>query len=382
MISDSPHLYRHGGRAAGRPDALLDHALAQASRVESRGLRAVLTLKHLSHQTGASYPYLREIVQRIRDPYTEFSRTKRSGQSRTISTPELPLMSVQRWILRNILSRIEPHAASFAYQRSRSAPMCAVQHIGAKWLLKTDLHDFFPTIDERAVYRVFLGLGYVPLVSLELSRICTRSMPNGPVIHPDKGFKRYTAIPSYSGTSRMGVLPQGAPTSGALANLAAVRLDERVARIARTRSLIYTRYVDDIVLSGSGRFIRGQVVDTLREVESAAHASGFLLHRRKTQIVPSGARKIVLGVLIGDTGIRIRPEMRSHIQAHIRGVDRFGLDVHARHWGFASVAGIVNHVWGLLWFANDVEPEWSHERQRAWSEILIRQGWTLPYDLM
>jgi hypothetical protein len=40
-------------------------------------------------------------------------------------------------------------------------------------------------------------------------------------------------------------LPQGAPTSGALANLAAYRLDVRVAALAAALGARYARYADD-----------------------------------------------------------------------------------------------------------------------------------------
>ena len=55
-------------------------------------------------------------------------------------------------------------------------------------------------------------------------------------------------------------LPQGAPTSAALANLSAFALDLRLAGLARSFGVQYTRYSDDLTFSGDERFLRSLAV--------------------------------------------------------------------------------------------------------------------------
>ena len=378
MIADSPHLYRQRGMALGHSEELIERALYQAGLVEARGLASVLTLGHLAHQTGVPYRYLRGIVERRRDPYRTFQIARRDGsRGRVISTPEPTLMWAQRWLLRNVFGRVEPHPASFAYQRGRSIKACAMRHLGARWLVKLDLHDFFETIDEVKIFRVLVRLGYGRLPSLEMARLCTRYAGHAshlPVQSYTRSGRLYRGIPRYQ-TSLLGFLPQGAPTSGALANQVAYTLDVELSALATSQGLVYTRYADDLTFSASAHFDRPAAVEVIRAVEGVARASGFQVHKKKTRVVPPGARKIVLGLLVDREAPRLPSDTRRRILGHVRGVERFGLAEHRRHREFASLLGLVNYVDGLLAFAHDVEPSWAAGVRERWKEALTLSGW-------
>jgi RNA-directed DNA polymerase len=94
-------------------------------------------------------------------------------------------------------------------------------------------------------------------------------------------------------------LPQGAPSSPALANLCAYRVDCRLSGLARAAGAEYTRYADDLAFSGDEQFDRG--------VERfAAHAAavlleeGFQVHHRKTRIMRRGVRQYLAGVVANE----------------------------------------------------------------------------------
>lgn len=376
MEQPSPHLYRQQGRQLGVPEAVLTAAADRSSQIEQTGASPILSLRHLAHLTGAPYLYLREIVQRARDPYQTLSRPKRSGGSRPISAPEPMLMDVQRVILRRALRKLQHHPASYAYRQGRSILDCANQHLGARWMIKFDLHNFFGTINERDAYQVFLGRGYAPLVALELARLCTRSRPSDWWGTADP---RYQVIPSYA-VNVMGYLPQGGPTSGALANAVATPLDGALNHTATANGFVFTRYSDDFVFSSTDRFVRTRATHIVREVRKIVEAHHFRLHEKKTRVIPPGARHIVLGLLVADR-VRLLPEFRRRIEVHVNGVTKFGLTSHAQHRGFRSVLSFISHVDGSLSFAKSIEPEWAYRTADSWTAALRANNYPVNIEV-
>lgn len=377
MISASPNLYRKEGAKRSIDPQIVERALQQALPVERKKLPVILTLRHLAHQTGISYAYLREIVERNADPYKPFRIGKRKGGSRLISAPEPLLLALQRWIAHNILNQLKVHDASCAYAPKSSPAKCAERHLGAAWLIKVDIHDFFENISERAAWRVFRSAGYQPLVSLELARLCTRQ-PHGSQVFNSKwhieNAKRY-AIKPYR-TWAMGHLPQGAPTSPMLANLASFQLDSALQTLADRHGLVYTRYSDDIAFSTGGSFDRKRAGQLILEIERLFISFGHALHRNKIMVSPPGARKIVLGLLVHGARLRLTASYRQKVADHVRGVERFGLSAHKAHRHFASLWGMVRHIQGLLSYAEAVEGKAAYADLRArFDAALARDGW-------
>jgi RNA-directed DNA polymerase len=349
-----PHLYiREGLRRSVAVDHL-ERAASEHRRLAARGAYPLITLGQLAHESGATYNYLREVAARLRDPYTSISIPKPSGGLRPISSPEPILMDVQRWILSNVLISVQLHPASFAYRRGVSIVDCATRHAGANWMLKLDLHDFFGSVNESAVYRVFRGLGYRKLLAFELARLSTRA--EGAIFSPE----RHRVISTYS-VDQQGVLPQGAPTSGVLANAVAGHLDARLQHFADEHSMVYTRYSDDLIFSTYKAFDRARAERALGQLAGIVRSSGFTVHRKKSRIIPPGSRRIVLGLLVDDS-VRLLPDARRRIEVHLRGCEKFGIANHARHRKFDSVFSFVDHLGGWISFAMGVE----RERATAW----------------
>lgn len=371
-MSDLPsHLYVRAGLASGHDAGVLARAAHTRAVITGNGGVPVLTLSDLAKQTEVAYGYVRRVIDRSIDEYDSILRMKSDGTTRTISSPRPELLHVQRWLLHNCLSQVPQHDSSFAYRKNRSIVGCAQRHVGANWLVKLDLHNFFGQIPEQRVYRVFRNLGYPALLSFEMARLCTRVLPGSDRVWTlDRGVEDYDlATP--------GVLPQGAATSGALANAISMDLDLSLSNIADSLGFVYTRYSDDMTFSSAQTFSRRAAMKLVKQVNGAIFGLGFETHTKKTRIVPPGARKIVLGLLVDDRGVRLMPEFRRQVSNHVRGVEGWGLVPHSNHRGFDSTLSFVNYVEGCLAFAKGVDQVWASDMSDRWVAALAGRGFPI-----
>jgi hypothetical protein len=201
-----------------------------------------------------------------------------AGPPRVIERPKARLKAVQRRILRDILAWVPAHDAAHGFVPGRSALTHAAVHTGRPAVLRVDLEDFFATVTAGRVYGTFRTAGYPEAVAHALTGLCTNVVPV--VLDAPFPLRRRLATPH---------LPQGAPTSPALANLAAFMLDRRLAALGAP----YTRYADDLVFSGPHR-IRG----LLAAIAAIARDEGFRVNARKTRLMSAGGRQTVTGIVV------------------------------------------------------------------------------------
>lgn len=371
MVSWPPHLYFNRAASLGLTRETAASALAQASAV-MHGCPPILTLGHLARQTGVGYTFLRNIVDRKCDPYKVFKIRKMSGGERTICVPHPDLSLVQRWINRHVLSSIAAHRSSFAYD-GRSPLDCARQHSGARWLMKVDLSSFFESISEKAVYKVFADeIGYAPLVSFEMTRICTRVYAWG----KQRRYRRTFRWRGSSGYSihrdrrlRLGHLPQGAPTSPRLSNLVSRKMDEELTIHLAELGCCYTRYSDDMFVSTVDDIGRAQALAIVRAVKRIVEECGFRPNPSKTKIAPPGSRKVILGLVLTDDGPRLPREFRERILCELYHLRTKPVTEHVERVGFSSVTGYRNHLQGRIRYALSVEPEFGAKAMDEFQDV-------------
>jgi RNA-directed DNA polymerase len=365
MRTTGPQQYKAAGLENEVDPDVLDNAVAAIERIRAVNpkLFPLLTLNHLSAETGLTYGYLRLAVARVSGKYKHIMLKKRvPGRSshRMISIPSGRLMTCQRWIASNILRHAQPHSRSFAYHPDSNPVFAAREHTEAKWLIKVDIQDFFHAITEHQVYRVFRSLGYSRLLSFELSRLCTMACKRLPA---DNAHLKYegSEIEAYQ-SPYIGILPQGAPTSPMLSNLAVKSLDETLAKLATDNDMRFTRYADDIVFSCKDERDRKSVNRVKRAILRSLNEEGFRPNLRKTAIRGPGSRKVVLGILVDCKKPRLAREYKDKIRQHLHYLSHpnFGPSKHASARK-TSVSQIYHHVFGLICWAKAVDPEFGKE---------------------
>jgi RNA-directed DNA polymerase len=265
--------------------------------------------------------------ERLRN-YRYATRPRRSsGLPRVIESPKPRLKAAQRRVLHDVLDWIPAHPAAHGFTRGRSVVSHASSHVGEYAVLRIDLQDFFASIAAARVYGIFRAAGYPEVVAHALAALTTNAVPSevlaeiAPATVPGAreprpavsaagfGVKVLPSVtltpPSLDALARLRRrlatphLPQGAPTSPALANLAAFGLDRRLTGLAAALGLTYTRYADDLTFSG-GRLLVQRAAGVRATVARIAAEEGFVVNERKTTLATRAGRQTVCGVVVND----------------------------------------------------------------------------------
>ena len=290
--------------------------------------------------------------------------SKRSGGLRLIEAPKARLKEVQRRILADILDGIPAHAAVHGFCRGRSIRSFVSPHAGQRVILKMDLRDFFPSVSRARVQAFFRTAGYPESVADLLGGLCTHATPaavwNALPFEVNRDDLR-----EVQAFHRIPHLPQGAPTSPALANICFYRADCRLSGLAQAAGARYTRYADDLAFSGGPGFERA-VERFSTHVAAILQEEGFAVHHRKTRIMCQGVRQHLAG-LVANQAVNVIRADYDRLKATLTNCLRHGPASQNRdgHTNFRA------HLEGRVAFVESIRPS-KGKRLRA---ILERIAW-------
>ena len=274
--------------------------------------------------------------------YKNYSIRKKAGGVRMISAPYSDLKRVQRWVYENILlkglSSVSPCAEGFMPKDKddiRNIVTNARRHARSKWLINVDIQNFFDSIKYDSVWEYFSKLGYEKEVADVLAKICTYQ------------FR----------------LPQGAPTSPMLSNLIVRSMDDAFVELASKCNCIYSRYADDITLSGNS----DSIMPSMRDIYQIVYAHHFCPNKKKTKISFSCDRQMVTGLTITD-GVHVPKKYRKDVWKELYCCKKFGVVNHIayRH----SNQGMYKYwLLGRIMFVKSVESECGEKMLQEFNSI-------------
>lgn len=207
---------------------------------------------------------------------------------RLIEAPKPRLRALHRQVLQQILSAVPVHDRVHGFVPGRGTHTFARIHAGNPVLVNMDLRAFFSSITAARIYGLFLGIGYPEPVAHALTALTTTRTP--------AHVLRTAPDPHLAALLRQPHLPQGAPTSPALANLCAFRLDRRLSGLADSFGLSYARYADDLAFSGA---LHAAGIDRLITLTSQiVSEEGFRIHPRKTRVRHRSQRQSLTGLVV------------------------------------------------------------------------------------
>ncbi len=257
-------------------------------------------LSSLEQDLGVKAKTLYAVSNRLGTHYHTVSLPKADGSHRQLSVPDELLKSIQRKILRVLLSRAEISPYATAYRYGGGIVKNARVHAGKVRVLKLDIRHFFDSVRYSTVKdKVFPPEQYSEQNRILLAMLC---------YYRD-------------------ALPQGAPTSPAISNIILREFDNRVGGWCAARGIVYTRYCDDMAFSGP---LDAAEVMTLVRKELAAY--GFRLNERKTKCTDCHHRQTVTGLVVNDR-VNVPSSYRKRLRQEIYYCQKFGVSSHLRQIG-------------------------------------------------
>jgi RNA-directed DNA polymerase len=281
----------------------------------------IYNLDHLANICEISSSQLSLFVHNKTKSYVSFKIPKRNGTFREISAPTSELKFVQRWILYNILYNLDPGKYSHGFIPKRSIITNASVHVGNELVLCIDLKNFFPNIKMNRIVGLFNGMGYTKKTSILLAEICTYNW----------------------------ALPQGSPTSPMLSNLIAWHLDFYLSHFCEKYNLNYSRYADDITISGSKILPRYKTL-----IFHIIERQGFEINYDKVRLHDQGSSQRVTGLVVNEK-ISIQRKKKRLLRAMVHNILKNGPIAENR----TNDPFFREKIFGLLGFAKMVNPEFA-----------------------
>ncbi|WP_455931041.1 retron St85 family RNA-directed DNA polymerase [Priestia aryabhattai] len=305
------------------------------------GLPIIKDLESLSNSIGVSQRLLYLLSLQTDSYYKKFFIPKKNGTQREINTPKYSLKLAQRWILKEILEKIDISDEAMAFKKGlgNGIKKNAEIHRFSVYLLQLDIKDFFTSIKREKVFYLFRDLGYNIPVSNILANLCTY-----------KGF-----------------LPQGGVCSPYISNLICYKLDKRLKDLCAKNDILYTRYADDLTFSCDNKEtlkkIRKVIIDII-ENES------FEINPDKTRFLSPSSHKIVTGITVSDKGIKASKQMKKKVRAMI-------------HRSFVSADYNSNdRIRGYIAFIDSIEENYKKEIYKYIDKLVNKRDYKYFKDIV
>lgn len=307
----------------GKGKVYIKKCIDYAGKLLDNNLPVIFDVKHLALLIGIETKQLCKMIFDAEAFYIEKIIPKKSGGYRELFIPSVTLKYIQRWILDNIIyhMHISPYANGFC--PNKSIVTNAKKHLEKECVINIDLKDFFPSINLDDVFRIFYYYGYTKEVSFALSKLCTNS----------------------------GVLPQGSPASPYISNIICLKLDKRLSTLVEKYEGDYTRYADDITISGN----RG-IIKCLHIVEHIINDEGFNINHNKTRTAFYYQRQEVTGLVVNHGKVSINKEYKRKLKQEIYFCIKYGVNEHLDYIK-NDKSFFKEHLYGKAYFVKMVEPE-------------------------
>lgn len=276
--------------------------------------------------------------------YKIYQIPKRNGSgTRTIAHPSRELKYVQRLVAKEYFGKLPVHDAATAYRQGASIRDHARRHEGAKYLLKMDFKDFFPSIRPPDLIQC-------------LEKVHGTKLDDFNVFALSNLF--FYRANRKTKTLRLSI---GAPTSPIISNAVMHDFDAELSNYASSHKVVYSRYADDLAFSSLEKNLLHDIERKVVEVVKKMRRPRLRLNREKTTHLSSKHNMHLTGlVLTSSGGVSVGRQKKREIKSLVH------LALHG-----ALAEDRLPYLRGYLAYCVGVDPDFVKNLQRKYgtSEI-------------
>ena len=231
---------------------------------------ASINFSVLGLMLGITPKLIQQIARRPGRHYRSFELAKRGGGVRPIESPRVFLKVIQRFLLDYILHVLPVSETVFSFRPGVSIADNASRHVAKDYVANIDIENFFGSITRDQVFVLLRASDFDDRSAALISALVTKD----------------------------NVLPQGAATSPAISNSLLFEFDNRMSRLTAEVGLTYSRYADDISISGSHKAAIEKVIEMVGA--ELLRDYGLRLNARKTRVSSKYGQQKVTGLVVNE----------------------------------------------------------------------------------
>ena len=236
----------------------------------------------------------------------------------------------------------------FSYRKGFSAYDAVAPHRAGKYFFQSDIKNFFINIDRELVRTTIeRGKDFAPVSDIDLY------------------LERILDLVCIEGA-----LPPGLPASPVISNAVLRSFDDETEAHCRSLGCTYTRYSDDLIVSGPMREPLEELKDRLSSSLKSLYGSRFELNGTKSKLYKTGGKIAILGLSILPNGrISVDSKIRTEIELllHFYLTDR--QKFYARANGDAAKAN--ERICGYLNYVNAIDKLYLDKLRRKYGATTI-----------
>ena len=264
----------------------------------------------------------------LEENYSTFDR-REHDKVRTIIKPSKKLKTFHTFLNLFLFEHLPINdRVVFSYRKGFSTYDAVAPHGAGRHFFQSDIRDFFTSIDRSLIWQ-----------TIERGKDCA------PISDIDNYIERILDLVCIDGT-----LPPGLPASPVISNAVLLSFDNETAAYCRSIGCTYTRYSDDLIVSGPAPGPLEALKDRLSSSLASLYGTRFELNARKSKLFKTGGKISILGLTILPNGrvsvdSRVRTEIEVLLHFYLTDREKFS----QRAGGDAEKAaerlsGYVNYV--------------------------------------